>query len=228
MDGAGLTVSVDGGPRARPELRDGALCWDGNWLRIAHPADGAARLTACLPGYGRPGETLEGEQDGGFIAPYLGEYHARRPPGAAAPDLPLIIGPGVLTVGEAEPQPYRFDAPWLRWGDGSPDTASGELHAYIDPLTYRPCLSGTVTWPGQGAEPVHAAETGASAAASPWTLRHADSDPIPGWAAAELIVLSDRWATAGGLHLYAQWRKAFTAHALLRQVAAALRRRWTD
>ncbi len=228
VDGAGLTVSVDGGPRARPELRDGALCWDGNWLRIAHPADGAARLTACLPGYGRPGETLEGEQDGGFIAPYLGEYHARRPPGAAAPDLPLIIGPGVLTVGEAEPQPYRFDAPWLRWGDGSPDTASGELHAYIDPLTYRPCLSGTVTWPGQGAEPVHAAETGASAAASPWTLRHADSDPIPGWAAAELIVLSDRWATAGGLHLYAQWRKAFTAHALLRQVAAALRRRWTD
>lgn len=224
VDGTGLTVSVDEGPPAHPELRDGALCWDGNWLRIARPAGGAARLTACLAGYGRAGETLEGEQQGGFIAPYLGEYHARRSPDAPTPDLPMIIGPGAVTVGEAEPQPYRFDSPWLRWGDGSPYATSGELHAYIDPLTCRPCLSGTVTWPGQAAEPVHGIGAGASAAASPWTLRHAESESIPEWAAVELIALSDRWTTAGGLHLYAQWRKAFATHALLRQVAAALRR----
>ena len=223
MDSGGLTVSVDGGRPARPELRDGTLSWDGNWLRIICPADGTARLTACLAGYGRPGGTLAGERADAFIAPYLGEYHARRSGTAEAPDLPLIVRADSLTVGTAAAQPYRFDAPWLRWGDGAPDTTSGELHAYIDPLTYRPCLSGTATWPGQAAELVHATGAGVSAPASPWTLRHAGSGPLPVWAAADLIALADRWANAGGLHLHAQWRKAFATHALLRRIAAALR-----
>ena len=227
VDGPGLAVRVNGGPPARPELRDGALCWDGNWLRITRVASGATRLTACLAGHCAPGETLDGEQAGEFAAPYLGEYHARRSPDAAPPDLRLIVGPDSLTVGEAEPQPYRFGASWFRWGDGSPDATSGELRAYIDPLTYRPCLSGTVTWPGR-AEPVHGTGAGASAAASPWTLRHAGSEPIPEWAAADLIAISGQWAAGGGLHLHAQWRKAFTTHALLRQVAAALRRPRTN
>jgi hypothetical protein len=160
LNGAGPVVIVDGTPRPEPELRDGALCWNDDWISVASVAGGPARLTASLAGHG---DQLDAERAGDFVAPYLGSYLGWRSSGEQGTFALTISADAVAVGSRAQPQEHSFHSPTLAWSGARQGATSGQLRLYIDPLSCRPCFSGAIDWSDGSFERVHGVATGPTA-----------------------------------------------------------------